>query len=396
MDKIKRVFQNMSLKKSLVLLAVVCLGVVSVLSIVTILIFSDIRQGILDTRPIIVTGFTSEADADAENGLTVVPQEYTHGELLKENRIYYWAATVSMAAFPVLYIIIASVIVAKLYYKLKLQTPLENLKNGMHHISEQNLDFCISYSSDDELGKLCDAFEHMRNQVYKSNRKMWDMLRDRKALTASISHDLRTPITVINGYIDYLEKSIDKGILTDDVLRTTLQNMAGATGRLQRYVECVNDIQKIEDIEIKKESYDLKKFISEITQEFSLIAEQHKKQFNIQDLSTSLFVETDKDILCKVLENILANALRFANDKIKLTITENENHLSFAVQDDGAGFTPEELSCASSFFYSSPTNGGNFGIGLSMSKILCEKLGGALHLINSSEHGAIVTIKIEK
>ena len=97
MDKIKRVFQNMSLKKSLVLLAVVCLGVVSVLSIVTILIFSDIRQGILDTRPIIVTGFTSEADADAENGLTVVPQEYTHGELLKENRIYYWAATVSLS-----------------------------------------------------------------------------------------------------------------------------------------------------------------------------------------------------------------------------------------------------------------------------------------------------------
>lgn len=386
----------MSLKKSLVLLAVVCLGVVSMLSIVTILMFSNIQQSILDTRPIIVTGYTSEYNVGTEKGLTVVPQEYTHGELSKENRIYYWTVTAFMVALPVLYIIIASVIVAKFYYKLKLQTPIENLKNGMYHISEQNLDFCISYNSDDELGRLCGTFEHMRNEVYKSNRKMWEMLRDRKALTASISHDLRTPITVINGYIDYLEKSIDKGILTGEVLRTTLQNMAGATGRLQRYVDCVNDIQKIEDIEIKKEFYDLKKFITEITHEFSFMAHQHKKQLEILDLSKSLLIQTDKDILCKVLENILGNALRFANDKIKLTITETENCVSFAVQDNGVGFTPEELNSATSFFYSSPTNGGNFGIGLSISKILCEKLGGVLYLKNSFDHGAIVTIKIKK
>ena len=395
MDKIKKGLRNMSLRKSLVVLAVFCLGIVSILSIITILTLSNIQQRILDTRPIIVTGYTSEYDVDIEKGVTVIPQEYNYGELSKEKKVYYWIATASMVIFPVLYIIIASIIVAKFYYKLKLQAPLENLKNGMHHISEQNLDFCMTYSSDDELGELCNSFEHMRTEVYKSNRKMWDMLGDRKALTASISHDLRTPITVINGYIDYLEKAINKGLLTNDVLRTTLQNMAGAAGRLQRYVDCVNDIQKIEDIEIKKECYDFKKFLSEITQEFSLMAKQHGKQLEIQDLTKSLFLQTDKDILCKVLENIFDNALRFANDKIRLTITESENCVSFAVQDDGAGFTAEELGSAVSFFYSSPTNGGNFGIGLSISKILCEKLGGILQLRNSSDYGAIVTIKIE-
>lgn len=396
MDKIKKLLQNMSLKKSLVLLAFFCLGIVSILSLLTIFRLSNIQQSILDTRPIIVTGYTSENNADTENGLTVVPKEYVHGELSDEKQIYYWMVTALMVAFPVFYIIIASVIVAKFYYKLKLQTPLEDLKNGMHYISEQNLDFQIKYRSEDELGKLCDTFEHMRNEVYKSNRKMWDMLQERKALTASISHDLRTPITVINGYLDYLEKSMEKGILTNDVLRTTLQNMAGATGRLHRYVDCVNDIQKIEDIEIKKDFYDLKIFISEITQGFSLLAEQHKKQLEVQDLSKTLQVQTDRDILCKVLENIFDNALRFANDKIWLTIEETEHCVSFVIQDDGIGFTPEELSSAASFFYGSPTNGGNFGIGLSISKILCEKLGGVLYLRNRPEHGASVTIKIHK
>lgn len=396
MDKIKKLLQNMSLKKSLVLLAFFCLGIVSILSLLTIFRLSNIQQSILDTRPIIVTGYTSENNADTENGLTVVPKEYVHGELSDEKQIYYWMVTALMVVFPVFYIIIASVIVAKFYYKLKLQTPLEDLKNGMHYISEQNLDFQIKYRSEDELGKLCDTFEHMRNEVYKSNRKMWDMLQERKALTASISHDLRTPITVINGYLDYLEKSMEKGILTNDVLRTTLQNMAGATGRLHRYVDCVNDIQKIEDIEIKKDFYDLKIFISEITQGFSLLAEQHKKQLEVQDHSRTLQVQTDRDILCKVLENVFDNALRFSNDKIWLTIQETKHCVSFVIQDDGIGFTPEELSSAASFFYGSPTNGGNFGIGLSISKILCEKLGGVLYLRNRPEHGASVTIKIHK
>ena len=246
----------MSLKKSLVLLALICLGVVSVCSIITVLTFSNIRQKILDTRPIVVTDYTSEYQTN--NEITVIPREYTHGELSKENKIYYWIVTIFMAVLPVLYVIAASVLVAKLYYKLKLQAPLENLKNGISHISEQDLDFQLQYTSDDELGELCDTFEFMKNEIYKSNRKTWDMLQERKTLTASISHDLRTPITVINGYLDYLEKSIERESLTSEVLQTTVKNMTGAVNRLERYVECVRDIQKMEDLESRKEFYDFK------------------------------------------------------------------------------------------------------------------------------------------
>ena len=400
MGKIKETFQKMSLKKSLLILAVFWLSLVGVLSIATILKCSDIRQEILDTRPIIITDYiiddTNRNNMENNNGVTAVPQKYTHGELSKENQIYYWCITILMVSLPIAYIIFASFMVAKLYYKWKLQIPLEHLKNGMYHISQQDLDFQIPYTSNDELGQLCDTFENMKNEIYISNRKMWDMLQERKALTASVSHDLRTPITVINGYLNYLEKSIERETLTSEVLQATIKNITGAAGRLKRYVECVKDIQKIEDIEIRKENCNLKELISNVTREFSILATQKNREFVIQDYSKSVCISTDKAMLLKILENIFDNALRFSHEKIIFSIEEKKEYLYFSMQDDGIGFTTEELKSATSFFFSSSTNGGNFGIGLSICKILCEKLGGDMCLDNTAEHGANITIRIKK
>ena len=400
MGKIKETFQKMSLKKSLLILAVFWLSLVGVLSIATILKCSDIRQEILDTRPIIITDYiiddTNRNNMENNNGVTAVPQKYTHGELSKENQVYYWCITILMVSLPITYIIFASFMVAKLYYKWKLQIPLEHLKNGMYHISQQDLDFQIPYTSNDELGQLCDTFENMKNEIYRSNRKMWDMLQERKALTASVSHDLRTPITVINGYLNYLGKSIERETLTNETLQTTIKNMTEAVERLKRYVECVKDIQKIEDIEIRQENCNLKELISNVTREFSILATQKNRELVIQDYSKSVCISTDKAMLLKILENIFDNALRFSHEKIIFSIEEKKEYLYFSMQDDGIGFTTEELKSATSFFFSSSTNGGNFGIGLSICKILCEKLGGDMCLDNTAKHGAIITIRIKK
>ena len=69
-----------------------------------------------------------EIGTENNNGVTAVPQKYTHGELTKENQVYYWCITILMVSLPIAYIVIASFMVAKLYYKWKLQIPLEHLK----------------------------------------------------------------------------------------------------------------------------------------------------------------------------------------------------------------------------------------------------------------------------
>ena len=396
MGKIREAFQNMTLKKALITLAVMCLGVVCILTVITILKFSDIRQEILDSRPIYVSEYTVE-DYASDNSVTLVnPKEFRFEPLSGENLVYYWIITVFMVALPVIYVIAGSIVMAKLYYKLKIQKPLMSLNNGVEHISEQDLDFKIEYTSNDELGKLCNAFECMKKEIYTSNRKMWNMLQERKALTASVSHDLRTPITVINGYLDYLDKVNHKQIITEEALRSTLKQMKGAVQRLERYVECVKDIQKMEDIEIKKDNYNLKELIADITREFSILAARENKKLVIRDFSNSDFISTDKAMLSKVLENIFDNALRFSHEEIIFSIKEKEDYLYFSMQDDGVGFTSEELKSAASFFFSSASNGGNFGIGLSICKILSEKFGGDIFLDNLPDRGAIITIKIKK
>lgn len=396
MGKIKEVFQNMPLKKALITLAVMCLGVVSILTVITILKFSNTRQELLDNRPIHVSEYTVE-DYDTDNSVTLVkPKEFSFEPLSGKNLIYYWIITIFMVALPVLYVIIGSIVMTKMYYKLKIQIPLKSLNNGVEHISQQDLDFQIEYISNDELGRLCNAFECMKNEIYMSNCKMWNMLQERKALTASISHDLRTPITVINGYLDYLDKASRKQIITEEALHSTIKQMKGAIQRLKRYVDCVKDIQKIEDVEIKKEYFNLKEYITDIVNDFSLLSKKYGRVLEYQDQTVIENIYSDKDMLSKILENIFDNALRFSEKSIHLSITEKNNCICFTVYDDGNGFSKEELKHATSFFYSSPTNKGNFGIGLSICKILCERLDCILSLKNTADHGASITVQVKK
>ena len=105
MGKIKETFQKMSLKKSLIILTVFCLSLVGVFSSATILKCSDIRQEILDTRPIIITGYTTdnihEHNTETESGMIVTPKIYTHGELWC---LYPWHILYSLLLWQLNYI----------------------------------------------------------------------------------------------------------------------------------------------------------------------------------------------------------------------------------------------------------------------------------------------------
>ena len=78
----------------------------------------------------------------------------------------------------------------------------------------------------------------------------------------------------------------ERETLTNETLQTTIKNMTEAVDRLKRYVECVKDIQKMEDIEIKKDNYNLKELIADITKEFSILAARENKKLVIRDFQT--------------------------------------------------------------------------------------------------------------
>lgn len=104
----------------------------------------------------------------------------------------------------------------------------------------------------------------MRSELRQKHKALWEALEQRKLLNASVAYDIRTPITVLKGYLDYLEKNIPQDKLTEDILLDTVSSMQGAVSRLEQYVDCVRNIEKIESIEIEKQPENVKMLLDEI------------------------------------------------------------------------------------------------------------------------------------
>lgn len=419
MEKINRLFWKMSLKKSLLIMLSIVFFVVIVLSTVTIWGTSNMQQAILGTRSIrIYTNEETPYQLADNYSYQLNVDEFSYEKLSGKNQVYYYIVTFLMAALPMTYIILGAVCAARWYYRVKLYIPIKALKKGIQHISDCDLDFEMSYDSGDELGTLCHAFESMRTELYRTNQKMWNLVREKKELVASVSHDLRTPITVIKGYLEYLQKMMDKGCDLDETLIVTVKGMIQSTERLERYVDCIQHIQKMEEVEIIKSNINFADFIQQMRREFVLLAAKQGKKLEVYDQITSNIVSIDKNFVFKMLENVLNNAFRFAKERIVLRISESEDKIEFVVEDDGIGFGEAELKKYGSnlcevnepktqqnveklvFGNTNQTplfsNKGTFGIGLSICKILCEKQGGQLKLKNNLSGGAYVMMWIKK
>ena len=103
------------------------------------------------------------------------------------------------------------------------------------HIQDRDLNFQINFDGQDELGQLCAAFEKMRQTLYENNRQMWSMLEERRALQASVAHDLRNPIAIMTGYVEYLQENSRGGTLTEEKLEKALSNLDQNSDRRLQY-----------------------------------------------------------------------------------------------------------------------------------------------------------------
>ena len=95
-----------------------------------------------------------------------------------------------------------------LFYRRRLRTPLGILEDSAAAIRGNDLDFRIAYDSRDEMGRLCQSFEEMRQELVCNKENMWKLVDRQKELNAAFAHDLRTPLTVLKGYTDFLALSL--------------------------------------------------------------------------------------------------------------------------------------------------------------------------------------------
>lgn len=393
MDKLK----NLSIRKSFCLIIIVMVMAVLLLSAAAVRICSNIRDRTLLSHAFILQpsivwpnengSYTLEADgSDASNE--------TAGFTGREVILFRTAQTL-MVLLPVIFSFAGIACASSLFYHIKLKEPLNALRQGIVHIADNDLSFSINYQKQDELGQLCGAFEKMRRELLHNNRQMWDLLDERKKINASISHDLRTPITVIKGYSEYLDKNVGRNVLTEEGTREIAIYIHEAASRLEDYANSVHEVQALEDMSLDYKEIALTDLMREMRTQLSVLSEQHKTSIDISARLPEQTVSIAPTALFRIVENIVANSLRYCKSQIDLDFTYSQPFLILVVTDDGKGFSTQDRADAVNYFYKGKKEKEHFGLGLTICRILAEKHGGTISLDNVPEGGARVTVKLK-
>lgn len=291
-----------------------------------------------------------------------------------------------------LWSLLCVVVCGIIFYHRKIEKPISILLEASENISNNRWDFSVEVPEKNEFGELCLSFEKMRVALKENNIEMWRQVEERKRLNAAFSHDLRTPLTVLKGQSEILSKYVPK--MSEEKIIETAETMKRHIIRLETYVNTMNDLQRLEDVEVKKELVDVKELEHQMRITGAAVCKG--KEFvlyqNIFDVDS---VKIDTSIAMQVYENLLSNAVRYAKRKIEIAIDKKDSLLLLNVVDDGAGFTAKDLSNAMKPFYKAENeiNNEHFGMGLNICKMLCEKHGGYLQISNENGAKAVAAFK---
>lgn len=379
MGRIKRVLDNLSIKKSFMLYMLIFLLIAALLSAVAIGKTSEMRNNIY-LKYNVSNEATSHSFEPINNNYTYKDQNII--------RICGFVETWSIPIFFGLCIILSSL----LFYRNKLKKPLEILSMASEKIANNDLEFHIIYDSKDEMGELCGSFEKMRLILYENNKQMWRSLEERKQLNAAFSHDLRTPLTVLRGYTDFLNNYLPQGKVSSEKLISTVSTMSAHILRLENYVQMMGKIQVLEEIYVCPIKVDMVLFLEQLKSTSEILAQGRSFNTAFVNNISEKEMNFDVNIVMRVFENILSNAIRYANQIISIYVECLNSSLIIKVSDDGPGFSDDDLKQAIEPFYKSEatSDGIHFGLGLYIAKILSEKHGGEIKLTNNKNGGATI------
>lgn len=266
--------------------------------------------------------------------------------------------------------------------------PLDILSDASEKIAGNNLEFHIETNVDDELGKLCVSFEHMRSALLESNRALWRSAEDSQQVNAAFAHDLRTPLTVMQGYGEFAEKGIQTDSLPREKLLSTIQAMNRQILRLKDYTASMYDLKRLEEITPQREPYTLLELAAELKATAKILLNNQQLEFKTPMKDSPICA--DVNMILEVYENLLSNAIRFARERITVRFSLKHETLALIISDDGLGFSRQALSRATAPYYRETDDQSHLGLGLYICQILCKKHGGRLIVSNGKEGGAML------
>lgn len=317
----------------------------------------------------------------------------------KDFNVLIFTITIILILSPFLFIILFTLIFGKQLSK-RINRPLEQLIKASKKIKYQDLDFKLHYPYNNELGQLTQSFESMRCELKKTLNEQWRIEKEKKDMVSALSHDLRTPLTVIKGRVELLQEGSFK---KQDRLLRDLKVIDGSVDRAILLVNDLNMLSKLENVDFNLNIKKVKStfFLNEKFDEYLTLIKNNNIKLNIDsNLPEEDEFSFDELRISQALDNIITNSVKYidADGTISIKILKEHEKLRFIISDTGKGFSKEDLRYALTKFYrgdkARSNDKGSLGLGLYITKTIVNKHNGELSIYNNECGGAVVDFYI--
>jgi len=245
----------------------------------------------------------------------------------------------------------------------------------------------------DEIGQLREAFSGMANKIREQFEGLEETDRLRRELVSNVSHDLRTPLASIHGYVDTL--LLKNNTLSEEERLSYLEITRKHTKRLGRLIGDLFELSKLDSTSIKPalESFSLAELLQDVTQEFELEAEKKGIHIEVNAQPEASMVHADIGLIQRVLENLLRNAVRYtpAGGTISITLDRKPGCVAVAVADTGCGIAEADIDRIFDRFYRSEQGeeerSNSAGLGLAIVKRILDLHGSRITVSSTINQG---------
>ena len=293
---------------------------------------------------------------------------------------------------PVFWSVLCLCCCAALYYFLMLYKPFAVLDDALGKITDNNLDFTVAYDGKNELAGICGSVEKMRGALRENTQEMVALAEERKRLNDAYTHEMRNPVAVLRGNMEMIADYLPQGQMTEDELLAKIQTMQHNVARIEAFLESMNQIQKLEDMPIKKEKTNAARFFSILKASLGILCEVDDIVLDFDNRVEQEEIYIDTSAVLQVMENITGNAIRYAEDHIWISCQAEGSLLTIRVTDNGVGFSETALKRGTQCYYTgvNEEKEHHFGLGLYISTLICEKHGGSLEIGNTAAGASVV------
>ncbi|MGB1250828.1 MAG: sensor histidine kinase [Candidatus Promineifilaceae bacterium] len=266
----------------------------------------------------------------------------------------------------------------------RMTRPLAALEAAATKVGQRDLSYRVEASGTDEMVALANAFNGMAGELESAEIR-------RQNLLADVSHELRTPLTVLQGN---LRAALDNITVLD---LPQIAKLYDHTRQLNHLITDLHDLAQAEAnrLSLNIETVNLSHLVTQAGELFTPLAKDHNIDIDI-NVPETLYVAGDQARLMQVLQNLIANAIRYAKSNIQLTLSTTNEMIILSIVDDGSGIEPAHLAHIFDRFYrvdnSRTRQTGGTGLGLTIVKSLVEGHGGTISATSAIGHGTTMTL----